>query len=375
MSINPIRVYTRDGLKKYTEGQTYNYTNSVDKVGNFIDLIQFTKKNLNNLDLSESKNILGHLNNIKQKIDSAEQKRNPISLIILKIILTFNGCGFNALDETKKKIKDLIAEMKNYKKVAESEGHPRGSDTSDSFGNLPNNPQSLSRGISSERTAEISEAEKWINEWSKDQEPKVPDEVLKALKNEKLIELMLEKARKGGKVNKDEFLNQVFSEYSNSDNRPGEYQIGNGSLYYGGEINAAGYLGNQVDLVINVAGKNSANFHPNNSKEYVQIELEDVGSDLSKVFLPFCWQLDEALTQGKQVLVHCVEGRSRSGALLCAYVMWKYKVPFIRAQSVLSGQEKIESMKCIQGRQVIPSDKNFSKQLDDFYKTHCKSTS
>ncbi|EFJ09799.1 hypothetical protein SELMODRAFT_27710, partial [Selaginella moellendorffii] len=64
--------------------------------------------------------------------------------------------------------------------------------------------------------------------------------------------------------------------------------------------------------------------------------------------------IDEGLAQG-MVLVHCIGGRSRSAAVLIAYLMWKEGCSF---------DEALESL--VECRKSVSPNNGFIRQLHEF---------
>ena len=65
---------------------------------------------------------------------------------------------------------------------------------------------------------------------------------------------------------------------------------------------------------------------------YMIIEVNDDNSqDIGQHFEDAIAFIDGAIQKGGSVLVHCAAGISRSGAITCAYLMWKNKWTFDKA--------------------------------------------
>ena len=65
---------------------------------------------------------------------------------------------------------------------------------------------------------------------------------------------------------------------------------------------------------------------------YLQLRMKDFTSVDLNLYLPKALKfIEDSKVQGKNVLVHCTAGVSRSPTIVIAYVMAKYKVPFEQA--------------------------------------------
>ncbi|EFJ43763.1 MAP kinase phosphatase 3 [Volvox carteri f. nagariensis] len=66
--------------------------------------------------------------------------------------------------------------------------------------------------------------------------------------------------------------------------------------------------------------------------EYLHVPIQDVeGVDLIAQLPPVFQFMDSALAKGGVVLVHCMMGISRSASTCIAFLMWKQRLPFVRA--------------------------------------------
>lgn len=85
-----------------------------------------------------------------------------------------------------------------------------------------------------------------------------------------------------------------------------------------------------IKSVLNVAGSYSAHFLSESSIEYLDLEVQDVPEQE----LPFDQALlfiNKNVLSGRPVLVHCIEGKSRSGSVIIAYFMQGYGWDYNRA--------------------------------------------
>ncbi|KAF8914162.1 protein-tyrosine phosphatase-like protein [Gymnopilus junonius] len=67
-----------------------------------------------------------------------------------------------------------------------------------------------------------------------------------------------------------------------------------------------------------------------------RIAVEDVDYADLLIHLPSaCQFIDQALRSGGVVLVHCVQGISRSAAVVAAYLMWSRRIPVAQALDIV----------------------------------------
>ena len=98
------------------------------------------------------------------------------------------------------------------------------------------------------------------------------------------------------------------------------------------------------------------------SVEWHHIPVEDTETqDIFQYFLPVIRVLDKAKDEGKQVLVHCAAGVSRSPTLVIAYMMWSKKMSRKEAYEYVSAR-----------RPIIDPNEHFMDQLAVFEEVLCK---
>ncbi|MFI5343863.1 MAG: dual specificity protein phosphatase family protein [Chlamydiales bacterium] len=136
-----------------------------------------------------------------------------------------------------------------------------------------------------------------------------------------------------------------------------------GTLFYGSEVNAMdrNFLReHRITHILNLAGGDGKDASKEFFKDYEEFiyhsfALNDVGNELP--IQKTNTILDEWLSQGQRVLVHCVEGRSRSGATIASYLMHHYHL------SLSDAKKRLETA----GRAFIASDSNFEIQIQRYF--------
>lgn len=88
--------------------------------------------------------------------------------------------------------------------------------------------------------------------------------------------------------------------------------------------------------------------------EYLVIPIEDDNVDLKPVIAQTTPFIDQQLKEGKNVLVHCVAGVSRTGAVLVAYFMWKFEMSYD------------DALAAIREHRMIAPNKFFETQLRQY---------
>ncbi|KAI0148983.1 protein-tyrosine phosphatase-like protein [Pestalotiopsis sp. NC0098] len=89
----------------------------------------------------------------------------------------------------------------------------------------------------------------------------------------------------------------------------------------------------------------------------LHIDAEDVPSEnLLRHFDEAVKFIDDALNGGGAVFVHCAMGKSRSATIVCAYLMWKYRLSASQALA-----------RVCEGRPVCQPNDGFMEQLSIYY--------
>lgn len=117
------------------------------------------------------------------------------------------------------------------------------------------------------------------------------------------------------------------------------------------------YINNlDIGVIINVTPIqcliNSCQVHQHSNIKYIQIPVNDCNTNIIKYFNYTCREIDNALNEGKKVLVHCQAGVSRSPTIVIAYLMYKLHIHFKEAFNLVKSK-----------RQIINPNRSFLIQL------------
>lgn len=114
------------------------------------------------------------------------------------------------------------------------------------------------------------------------------------------------------------------------------FEIING-LFVGpvhGAFNCSLLKSKKIKKILNVL--NESYFLNEDDFNYLQIEIEDaVTTQIIKYFEQSNEFIDNALSQGIGVYVHCRAGISRSPSFICAYLMWKQSISYKKADKII----------------------------------------
>lgn len=97
--------------------------------------------------------------------------------------------------------------------------------------------------------------------------------------------------------------------------------------------------------------------YPNDFNYLVINALDTVNTDLFNNFNTAIKFIDDALDNNGKVLVHCIAGRSRSAAIVCAYIIHTFGMDVGNVIKYTKSQ-----------RNIIEPNESFKNQLSDFYK-------
>ena len=155
-----------------------------------------------------------------------------------------------------------------------------------------------------------------------------------------ITNVVKEKVERMNKQVSGPFTN-LYKLYQNS-----TYIIDN--IYLGNAYNASNYIDlekNNIGLVINITSE-IPNYYPDNI-EYYNVSLLDINSvhikDYINDTLEFIlkYQLENP---GKNILVHCFMGSSRSAAIVTAYYSYKYNKSIIESIKFLEQKRWIVNL-------------------------------
>lgn len=146
-------------------------------------------------------------------------------------------------------------------------------------------------------------------------------------------------------------------------------------LYLGGFISAMNVqfiLSNNIGLVVNTAKGLEIQF-PKFSKikdkyienditlreiEWVDSEDQRIDSDL---LMDVILDINRCLSEGKGVLVHCAQGRSRSTTVVVAFIMWAQQTDYLTALDVVQRH-----------RSMAQPNRGFALQLGQQWAASCQ---
>jgi len=114
----------------------------------------------------------------------------------------------------------------------------------------------------------------------------------------------------------------------------------------------------RITHILSVGGESGRSGDPQFDGKRLELKgIDDLPtSDLFKHFDECCAFIDEALKADGKVLVHCLHGKSRSAAVVAAYIILKDKCT--TEEAIIRIQDK---------RPVANPNHGFRKQLDNFY--------
>ena len=115
------------------------------------------------------------------------------------------------------------------------------------------------------------------------------------------------------------------------------------NVFLGGEIAAENnaWVQENVDFVVNISGKRFAYAALFGEERVLTIDVDDnVHSDLMVHFVTVADRVHERVTAGARVFVHCRQGRSRSAALLAAYLVLKHSMTLSEALELISEKNR-----------------------------------
>jgi protein tyrosine/serine phosphatase len=149
--------------------------------------------------------------------------------------------------------------------------------------------------------------------------------------------------QKRAKNNVDEFKSLVLASAFNEIYNPVAF-FENNRMVFGSEVNALNkplLLDLGITHILNMAGGYSKNFYADEKVfSYKSFELEDTPEALLPIDEALAF-IDQALKNDGKVLIHCIEGKSRSGSIVAAYMMRKHGCTYEEAAQKISIQRRI----------------------------------
>lgn len=158
-------------------------------------------------------------------------------------------------------------------------------------------------------------------------------------------------------------INNLPNLFRNGSMQSDEYE----TKRYGNKINDHLFIGdistslneifmslNKIIAIVNVTYELKNKFY--NTVNYHNINIDDdYDTKIIPYLLPAIKFINKYVSIGKNVLVHCFAGKSRSASICIAYLMWQNKWTYKIAYNYL--KEK---------RHVIEPNESFSQQLIDY---------
>ena len=90
----------------------------------------------------------------------------------------------------------------------------------------------------------------------------------------------------------------------------------------------------KIKKILNVSGEKY--FEKKEDFKYLQVDIEDaVSTQIIRHFAKSNAFIDEAISAGNGVYVHCRAGISRSPSFICAYLMWKRSISYKEAENII----------------------------------------
>lgn len=168
--------------------------------------------------------------------------------------------------------------------------------------------------------------------------------------------VLLDLFKKRANENEDEIKSLLYASLINYIMNP-VASFEDNKLFFGSEMNALDsdtIMKLDINVIINVAGHDSVTISNPKIKNII-FEIKDEPNfilplnDIVNIII-------NHINNGDRVLVHCIEGKSRSGSIIIAYFMMRYNWSYDTALKHVSSQ-----------RIAIPNE-GFKKQLLQFNK-------
>ncbi len=120
-------------------------------------------------------------------------------------------------------------------------------------------------------------------------------------------------------------------------------------LFLGGVVAAenTSWVCSSVDFVVNVSGKTQPYSQVFGADQVLRIdEADNEHANLFQHFVPVATQIEALIASGRRVLVHCYQGKSRSAALVAAYLVSFERNSYFSSSSFSSSSFTIDDQNC-----------------------------
>jgi hypothetical protein len=117
-------------------------------------------------------------------------------------------------------------------------------------------------------------------------------------------------------------------------------------LFVSGEqvaMNLAQLQSNGITHIVNCAGDFCPNYFPTHFS-YLSFFLKDSQNEnIECLFYQVCELVDSVRQEGGSVLIHCIQGVSRSVTLAMAYLIYKHRLDYKEAEALIKSRRGVAS--------------------------------
>ncbi len=133
-------------------------------------------------------------------------------------------------------------------------------------------------------------------------------------------------------------------------------EIPNTGLFIGDQWAAVSQPQLQSNGITHILNTTPVNVPPQPGIIYKQIPmLDSPDQDLLSNLEPALQFIDQVVSRGGKILIHCQAGVSRSASVLIAFIMWKWNIGFIEALNLVRRH-----------RPITNPNSGFTEQLQEF---------